>query len=609
VPTPSVARGGTLRLGMGITFFGMDPQQEYTPNTWELFRCCMLRTLLSYNGMSSNKGGSQPRPDLAGGPPQISTDGLTWTFHLRRGLRYAPPLSKTEITAGDIVRALLRAGDPETGNEVLAAQYLSTIQGFADYQAGRASTISGLETPDRYTLRIHQTTPDGSLAYALALPMAAPIPPSPVGPGARYGVADGHEWNGDFDDPKGYGQFLVASGPYMFEGAAALDFSTPAGEQRPVGGFTTARLKDFEIRTPGSMTLVRNPSWNPATDPLRPAFADRMEIRIADSDDLFTRLEDGTIDMVFDTPPPAALLHRYQKSDALRSLIETTDGLGEVFATFNVAQPPFDDLAVRRAVSFALDRTAVLHAVQRSGLVLFGHQPAEVAKHFAPDPTEESLLLDWDPYPSAGSGGDLTAARDELGRSRYAKHGRCAAQMCRGVEVLVHPEFASLRPFILRALEALGIRPRVTVTDDFDDRCADPREHIGMCVGRQWFADVPDGGNFLTIFFHSGEKLNDSFVGSTTAQLRNWGYGVRRVPNADDALDRCVDQIGHARFRCWAEVDQMLMTEVVPAVPLVFFQPVRAISPNIRGFSWDQAYVQPALDRIVVAAGSSGSSS
>jgi ABC-type oligopeptide transport system substrate-binding subunit len=54
-------------------------------------RCCLLRTLLSYQGAPTSQGGATLRPDLAASMPTVSDDGLTWTFRIRQGLQYAPP--------------------------------------------------------------------------------------------------------------------------------------------------------------------------------------------------------------------------------------------------------------------------------------------------------------------------------------------------------------------------------------------------------------------------------------------------------------------------------------------------------------------------------------
>ena len=100
-------RGGTLRAAVPdiwATEVDLDPQGAYFTTSWELFRCCLLRTLYSYNGRPTEEGGMELRPDLATGLPQVSADGLTWTFRLREGLRYAPPFDDTQIVALDVVR-------------------------------------------------------------------------------------------------------------------------------------------------------------------------------------------------------------------------------------------------------------------------------------------------------------------------------------------------------------------------------------------------------------------------------------------------------------------------------------------------------------------------
>src|SRR5207248_9366494 len=92
---------------------------------------------------------------------------------------------------------------------------------------------------------------------------AAPIPPNPFRPGDALGVAQGHERDG-------YDRVLVSSGPYMWEGSQDVDFSKPPDQQQPPSGYET-------------MTLVRNPSWDPASDPLRKPYASRIEFSIFDT--------------------------------------------------------------------------------------------------------------------------------------------------------------------------------------------------------------------------------------------------------------------------------------------------------------------------------------
>ena len=86
-----------------------DPQVSTLEASFELAHCCLMSTLLGFNGRSVDQGGSELQPDLAAGLPTISGDGLTWTFTLRQAVHYAPPMADTQIVAGGF-RPLVRAG-------------------------------------------------------------------------------------------------------------------------------------------------------------------------------------------------------------------------------------------------------------------------------------------------------------------------------------------------------------------------------------------------------------------------------------------------------------------------------------------------------------------
>src|SRR5438094_9828928 len=149
----SVAPGGTPQEG-GIlkvetasdVLAVMDPQKEYYQDSFQLFRCCLLRNLMSSNGLDAEHGGTTAVPDLAASEPTVSSDGLTWTFKIKSGIHYSPPLQDVEVTAGDFIRALQREASPNVG--AAYPFYYTVIQGFADVQAGKAKTISGLSAPD-----------------------------------------------------------------------------------------------------------------------------------------------------------------------------------------------------------------------------------------------------------------------------------------------------------------------------------------------------------------------------------------------------------------------------------------------------------------------------
>lgn len=598
-PSPTAgaepARGGTLRLAAPDGVFWaaeqLDPQASYESVAWELFRCCLLRTLVSYNGKPTDQGGAEVRPDLAQAMPEVSSDGLTWTFRLRQGLRYGPPLEDTEIVARDIVRALEREATPISEDGY--PYFYSVIRGFDEYAAGEADSITGLETPDERTLVVRLHEPVTDLAHRFTLAATAPIPP---------GAAEGHE-----DD---YSRFLVASGPYMYEGSGDLDPILLPEQQQPVAGYVPTTVEGDELVEAGSLTLVRNPSWDPATDDLRAALPDRIEIALGgDKDELSAAVEAGELDMVFGGPATAEQVRRYQDDPALadRVFIHPQDAL--FYAPMNVAEPPFDDVHVRRAVNSAIDKAALVELLAQPVFAPTGLSVGVVATHLAPDSMEGNLLSGFDPYPH-----DLDDARAEMRLSPYDVDGdgRCDAAACRSVLTLVNSLAARQARSIQADLSAIGIDLDLDVEPEerFFARLRDPSEHAGLGVGTGWFKDYPSASTWFPFLLEGAaidpvEGSNLSFVGAQPQQLEDWGYSITSVPSVDERIDRCMTLLGSAQIECWAAFDQYVMTDVVPWVPYAMIAHAQIVSERVVGYSFDQFASQPALDRIQLPPASS----
>jgi peptide/nickel transport system substrate-binding protein len=459
---------------------------------------------------------------------------------------------------------------------------------------GKAQTISGLEAPDPHTLVVHLVRPSGDVSYAFSLPASAPIPPNPARRTARMGVAEGHAG--------GYGRFLVASGPYMLAGSERLDFSRAPDEQSPVSGYVPGR----------SFTLVRNRSWQPATDGLRKAYADRIEFTVLpQSVDLFSyrteaeqevlrnagrSVDDGTFDVLLDTSASDQQLRRVGN----RRLFATMGAFQSAFA-MNVAQPPFDDVHVRRAVNMAMDKSGLLETVNSSVLRI------AVAEHLAADALTGNLLLDWPPR-TAGHRGDVAAARAEMARSRYDRDrdGLCDARVCKGFRAIGIPGFPEAWRLEVRALRSVGLVPRLEVFgfDRYFDVATNPRERVALNTFVFFVKVFPNASLFFKQYF-SGAGVsvgasNVSLVGASREQLERFGYDVKEVPSVDAKIAECEPLIGAAQTRCWAQLDQLLMTRIVPWVPFLFERSIRAVSARVARFSFDQLTSLPALDRIVL---------
>ncbi len=581
-----VPRGGTLRVGITENdseheLETIDPAINFTPSAAEIFRCCLQRTLVNYRGGTTEEGGSILRPDLATALPTASDDGLTYTFRLKPGLRYAPPYEDVTITSQDVVRAIeyaLRLGPQYYTDSALV------IEGAEDFQKRKATTISGLETPDERTLVVHLAEPVGDLAERFALPFTSPIP-------------TGADVKG-----KKFDRVPASSGPYMIAGSAGFDFSKPPSPTRVPSGYVPEKR----------LVLVRNPSWQ--NDPIRKAYADRIVVSYEGKPEKAdVKVDDGRLDVALGQfSPTLEQIARYDADPALRKRLYAHEGDSVRYINLNLAVPPFDDVHVRKAVNLAIDKQALVRAA-RAGL------GGQVAGHIAPDALLNNLLLGYDPYATPGKSrrpeGCEGRARQVEVRPRRRRHVRRAG--------LPGPARARAGRRSHRrapgAPRAGGSRPLGIELDvkSFDAEtyftkilerpespgAAHPRARLGpghpQC-GQRLPAPLPLGPPPAP----GGDTL--SRVGATPRQLRGWGYTVEHTPNVDAKLDACLRLTASAQIQCWAETDQLLMETVVPWVPYLFEGTARTVSPRVAKFALTQSSfaLPPSLDRIALKPGS-----
>src|SRR3990170_51966 len=190
--TAGPAVGGTYRIETdGIAYTsGGDPSGEYLGISFGIFTNLLARTLLTYYHTDGAEGNTLV-PDLATDFPVISEDGLTYTFTLKDGIMFGPPLSR-EITSQDVEFAFRRM----TVTTVVAQYefyYDGLINGLV-LQDTLPDSIAGIETPDDKTIIFHLTRVSPDFVYLVAMPAAAPQP---------------EEVAGCFMDPT-YGRYLIS---------------------------------------------------------------------------------------------------------------------------------------------------------------------------------------------------------------------------------------------------------------------------------------------------------------------------------------------------------------------------------------------------------------
>jgi peptide/nickel transport system substrate-binding protein len=143
-PTSGAKKGGTLTLlSSGDVDDKLDPGYSYYQFDFVLDNA-LHRTLFTYKPTDT----TEPSPDLAAGPAQISDGGKTVTVKIKSGVKFSPPVNR-EVTSADVAYAMTRDFNPAVGNGYAGA-YWGDIIGSKAYAAGK----------------VHQRHPDAGSAHA-----------------------------------------------------------------------------------------------------------------------------------------------------------------------------------------------------------------------------------------------------------------------------------------------------------------------------------------------------------------------------------------------------------------------------------------------------------
>ncbi|MGH2530378.1 MAG: ABC transporter substrate-binding protein [Actinomycetota bacterium] len=578
-PEPGdVTRGGVYRTaieGFGFTN-GFDPTGEYLPSAWGLYSGLLLRTLVTYKHIAGTAG-NEIVPDIASSW-ETSADGLTWTFHLQRGVKFGPPLER-DVISRDFAYALQRIN-----TKALRAQYgnyyVGTIEGMTGRAKSPAEPLSGIETPDDYTIVFHLTRPTGDLLNRLAMPATAAMP---------------EEVAGCFTKAGDYGRYLIATGPYMIQGQDQLDI-TSCETLEPISGY------DPDTR----MVLVRNTSYDEATDSpeVRSANVDGVTITVnSNTDDIFNKIEKGELDGSWVSNPTGGTLSQYLTNRDLKDNIHADPEDTTYYITMNMIVPPFDDIHVRKAVNYVIDKAAILKAWG-------GEFRAAVATTVEPVNLLPELA-DYDPYPTPNYEGDVNAALDEMRQSKYDSDadGRCDRDVCNDLLMIsrnVLP-WTDIDQIIVEDLSEIGINVELVEVDpDTAYTTIRTTENlVPIAANAKWRKDYADPYGFEFLIFNSaGITCQGSFnyanLGMTEDQAKECGgdvldawtaathNGRNPVPSIDERMHECYVLSGEERTICWVELDRYVMEEMVPWVPYLEGKQVTIVADTVTRFEFDQ---------------------
>jgi len=506
--TGTPVEGGILKAAIADSPDHLDSGLSYTNQGWEI----LWETnngLLTYK-KAAGEDGSTLVPDLAAALPTLSADGRTYTFTMRTGVMFSPPVSR-QVEPSDVkdsIERLYRVDSP-------GVDFYTVIKGTDTYAKTKRGGITGIVADDaRHTISFTLTHPDGtflnylSLAFAFAYPKGTPDKDVSTIDAAR-----------------------VATGPYMI----------------------TAYVPKHSI------TIRRNPNFKQWTADSPNGHLDGIDVQIGvDPERAADLTAAGQLDWSFEPVAPDRLAQLkaqspHQVYDFVRN--NTT------YFSMNERKAPFDKLAVRQAVNYALDRHALVK--------IFGGQG---------QPTENIL--------PPGIGGYAKHDLYPLDVAKATSLVRQAGATGAAVTVWSHntdpaPKAAQ---YMASVLNSIGLKASVKLLDEsvYWDTIATQKGDPQIAFN-DWNQDYPEGQDFFDVLLN-GEGIVD--VGNNNASNTN-------VP----ALNKIIDgakamPLGPARNAIWATLDKRFMAEDAGWAPFMNRLLPKYVSARLHGLVFSTSYYE-----------------
>jgi peptide/nickel transport system substrate-binding protein len=538
-------KGGTLTvLTNGDVDDSLDPGYSYYQLDF-IYNYAVERPVISYKPNDLAKAS----PDLAESYPTVSKDGKTVTVKLKHGIKFAPPVNR-EVEAKDVKYAIERAFLPKVGNGYVNL-YWADLIGNKEYKDGKAEEISGLTTPDKYTLVMKFSRATGTVAaQALSLPASAPVPKEYA---QKYDQADKAKST--------YGLHVVASGPYMIQ-------NDPK----------TGKITGYQ---PGKrITLVRNPNWDKSTD-FRPAYVDKIVFDEGNDPTVGNRRILNGRDMIGNptdlSPTPAFLKANLSKKDNLIAG-PFTDRVR--YVALNTTKKPFDDPNVRKAVGAGLDRASM-------NLAFGGKTVGAVATHLL-----TPGINGFDEAGGAtGTGADFLQSPSGNAQvaASYLKKAGFKDGKYSGPRILMVADNSTNQKaaaqIVLDGFQKLGfdVNFRAVSRDTMYSKfCNVPKNEPEVCPSVGWLKDFADAQTML----------DPTFNGKNIVASGNINWPQLNDPKLNKAMDDAETVVAPAdRAKAWADIDKQIVATAA-AIPWQWDKAVLVKSTNVNAVisNWNAAW-------------------
>ncbi|MEU9456405.1 ABC transporter substrate-binding protein [Streptomyces sp. NPDC048277] len=506
VVNASDKKGGTVTYELSDVPDSFDPGNTYYAYMYNFSRL-YARPLMTFEPAAGSKGNTLV-PDLAASKGVSSDGGKTWTYKLRSGLKYQ---DGTAITSKDVKYAVERSN---FARDVLSLgpNYFQQFLVGGDkykgpYKDKSAKGLASIETPDDTTIVFHLKTAFQEFDYLVAAPQTAPVPQAK-------------------DNGVDYVKNIVSSGSYQFQ-------SYQDGKQA---------------------VLVRNKNWDAKTDPLRKQLPDKIVVNLKVNAETIDKdvLAGDAIDLG-GTGVQAATQAQVLTDASKKANTDNTYGGRLVYMAINTKVKPFDNVACRKAVEYAINKVSVQTA---EGGPIRGDVASTVLPPDIPGYSKADV------YATTGNKGDVAKSKEQLkacGKSSISTNISARSD---------RPQEIDAATAIINSLKAAGINATLKQYPSgkyFTDYAGVPKfteqQNIGLIM-MQWGADWPSGYGFLQQILN-GEAIGAS--GNTNLSQ----YNNKAV---NDLLSKAIGtQDDTERNSLYTQIDKQTMDDAA-IVPLTYFK-------------------------------------
>jgi peptide/nickel transport system substrate-binding protein len=495
--TAKATSGGTLRVLVASSELDFDPAKSQNLGTSAIH--LILRGLTTWK--ESETAAPVVVPDLATTTGDPSDGGKTWTYHLKSGLFYA---DGKPITSQDIKYGVERSFAPELAGGL--AYHKTLLQGAAQYKGPYSGKeLSSIETPDAKTIVFHLNNPFGDWPWIVSMPAFAPVPKA------------------SDTKPATYGQHPVASGPYQVS-------SFDQGKQ---------------------VVLKRNPKWSKSTDSVRTAGPNSFVFELGLDDQVVNKRliadrGDDQYAVSTGTSVQAPLLPQVQgKPDVNSRMVVSTSG-ALTYLALNTQRKPLSNPAVRKAIEYAVDKTAFQIAAGGS----------KVGGGIASTLITPGLngYQNYNLYPTKSPSGDPAKAKSMLTAAGFPK-GLTLTLLTSNDSAQVS-EGQAIQAGLRRAGITVKLRSEESTAASADMTGNNPTYDLAIS---SWLADFPSAAGAIQPLFASD-------------QIGNQNYNISRykVPEVDSAITAALGTTdAKSASAKWAALDKRIMQDA-PVVPLLY---------------------------------------